>query len=151
MGTTVQHRTIKLKKSIKASPQKVFKAFSNPKHKEKWSAPKGDEIRFLESNFKVGGIETFKCGSIGALDFNGIVHFEDILKNERIVYTETVFHKKNKLATALITIEFEEDKGSTLIKMIIQVASYCGEQMLKGCETGYKSSLNNLKEYLSKV
>jgi hypothetical protein len=33
--------------------------------------------------------------------------------------------------------------------MTIQVISYCGDEMLKGYETGYKSSLNNLSKYLS--
>ncbi len=144
----VAHRTIKLKKIIPSSIERVYKSFSSTKEKAKWSAPEGDEIKFLKSNFKNGGIETFKCGSVGALDFSGTLHYEDIIKNERIVYTETIFHKKNKLASALVTIEFAKQNSSTLITMTIQVASYCGDQMLKGCESGYKSSLKNLASFL---
>lgn len=144
----VEHRTIKLKKSIKASVTKVYKALSSTKEKEKWSAPKGDEIIFLKSSFKEGGVEIFKCGSIGSLDYQGKIHYEEIVKNERIVYTETVFYKKQKLASALITTELVNKNSSTIVLMTIQVASYCGERMLKGCETGYKSSLENLSEFL---
>jgi len=148
MNIKAEHKTIKLKKIIKAPPARVFKALANTKEKEKWSAPKGDEIYFLKSNFKVGGVEIFKCGSIGSLDFEGAVRYEDIIKNERIVYTETVFYKKDKLATALITTELAKKNDSTVVTMTIQVTSYCGDKMLKGCETGYKSSLKNLSEYI---
>lgn len=144
----VEHKTIKIKKIIKAPVEKVYKALSSTKEKSKWSAPGGDEIKFLKSNFKNGGIEIFKCGPKGSMDFAGTLHYEDIIKNERIVYTETVFYKKQKMASALITTELVSNKDSTTVLMVIQVASYCGEQMLKGCESGYKGSLKNLKEYL---
>lgn len=144
----VEHRTIRLKKIIKSPVTKVFKALSSTKQKEKWSAPEGDEIIFLKSSFKVGGVETFKCGSVGSLDYQGIIHYEDIIKNERIVYTETVFYKKQKLASSLITTELISKNATTVVLMTIQVASFCGERMLKGCETGHRSSLKNLSKFL---
>lgn len=143
----VEHRTIKIKKTMKAPLVKVFKALSSTKEKKIWSAPKGDEIRFSKENFKVGGVESFKCGSIGSLDYKGIVQYLDIVKNQRIVYLETVFYQGNKLASAIVTTELKENKNTTSITMTVQVASYCGERMLKGCETGYKSSMANLSEY----
>lgn len=147
--STVKHKTIKLKTVIKALPNKVFKALSNPQKKEIWSAPNGDKLLFLKSDFKVGGVETFKCGPEGALDLRGSIYYLDIIKNERIVYSETVYYKKDKLATALITTELIKNNGFTIVNMTIQVISYCGDEMLKGYETGYKSSLNNLSKYLS--
>lgn len=144
----IEHKTIKLKKVIKAPIQAVYKALSTTKEKAKWSAPGNDEIKYLKSNFKNGGIETFKCGPPGSLDFSGTLHYEDIIKNKRIVYTETVFYKKAKLSSALISTELSEKNGTTIIEMTIQVVSYNGPQMLKGNEVGYKGSLKNLKQYL---
>nr|BDT27457.1 SRPBCC domain-containing protein [Bacteriovorax sp. HI3] len=147
----LEHKTIKLKKVIKAPIDAVYKALSSTKEKAKWSAPGTDKIKYLKSNFKNGGIETFKCGPAGSLDFSGTLHYEDIIKNKRIVYTETVFYQKNKLSSALVSIELSEKNSSTLISMTIQVASYSGPQMLKGNEVGYKGSLNNLKQYLEET
>lgn len=144
----VEHKTIRIEKMIKSPISKVYRALSDTKQKVKWSAPKGDEIKFFKSSFKIGGVETFECGSVGSRDFKGIIHYEEIIKNQRIVYTETVSLKKEKLSSALITTELLEKDGQTTVRMVIQVASYCGERMLRGCETGYKHSLNNLKEYL---
>ena len=79
----------------------------------------------------------------------GSIYYLDIIKNERIVYSETVYYKKDKLATALITTEMIKNNSFTIVNMTIQVISYCGEKMLKGYESGYKSSLNNLSKYLS--
>jgi len=147
--STVKHKTIKLKTVIKALPNKVFTALSNTQKKEIWSAPVGNKLFFLKSDFKVGGVETFKCGPEGALDLRGSIYYLDIIKNERIVYSETVYYKKDKLATALITTEMIKNNSFTIVNMTIQVISYCGEKMLKGYESGYKSSLNNLSKYLS--
>lgn len=144
----IAHKTIKIKKTIKAPVEKVFKALSSVREKTKWSAPGGDEIKFLKSEFKFGGIETFKCGPKGQLDFNGVLHYEDIIRNQRIVYTETVFYKKDKLASALVSTELFSHKESTQVVMTIHVASYCGEQMLKGYENGHKAALTNLKSHL---
>ena len=149
IAKTVKHKTIKIKKVMKALPNKVFKALSNPQKKEIWSSPNGDEMLFLNSDFKVGGVETFKCGPEGALDFRGSIYYLDIIKNERIVYSETVYYKKDKLAIALITTELKKNNSFTIVNMTIQVISYCGEKMLKGYESGYKSSLNSLSKYLS--
>lgn len=147
----IEHKTIKLKKLIKASAKEVYKALSNTKEKSKWSAPGTDKIKYLKSSFKNGGVEIFKCGPNGALDFSGRLHYEDIIKNERIVYTETVFYKKEKLSSALISIELiQHNIETTLIVMTIQVASYCGAKMLKGNEMGYKGSLSNLKQFLER-
>jgi uncharacterized protein YndB with AHSA1/START domain len=147
--STVKHKTIKLKTVIKALPNKVFKALSNPQKKEIWSTPNENKLLFLKSDFKVGGVETFKCGPIGSMNFKGTVYYLDIIKNERIIYSETVYYKKDKLATALITTELIKNNRFSIVNMTIQVVSYCGDEMLKGYETGYKSSLNNLSKYLS--
>ena len=147
--SSVKHKTIKIKTVIKALPNKVFTALSNTQKKEIWSAPDGNKLFFLKSDFKVGGVETFKCGPEGALDLRGSIYYLDIIKNERIVYSETVYYKKDKLATALITTEMIKNNSFTIVHMTIQVISYCGEKMLKGYESGYKSSLNNLSKYLS--
>ena len=143
-----KHRTLNFKRLIAATPERVFRALSRVKEKAIWSAPKGDEIKFQKSDFKFGGVETFRCGPKGDLNFKGILHFEDIIKNKRIVFTETVFFKKQKLATALVTTDLIQIDKKTLVNMTIQVVSYCGDQMLTGYASGYKMSLKNLNEYL---
>lgn len=144
----IEHRTITIKKQVSAPPVRVFKALASTKEKKIWSVPKGDEIRFSKSNFKIGGVEKFKCGSIGNLNYSGVIYYCDIVKNQRIVYLETVFYEESKLASALISTELLEKGRGTLVVMTIQVASYCGKRMLQGYETGHLSSLENLAEYL---
>lgn len=145
MNNEVAHRTVHITKTIPASVPAVFRSLSRASEKAKWSAPKGDEIRFLKSNFRRGGTEVFQCGPKGQMHFRGTLHFDDIIKNERIVYTETVSFKNEALATALITIQLTQQAQGTKIRMTIQVASYCGEKMLKGCESGYRTALSQLR------
>ncbi len=144
------HKTIKIKKVINELSPRVFKAFASIKEKSNWSAPPGEKIIFNKQNFKVDGVETFKCGPIGKLDYLGKVNYIEIIKNQRIVYVETVNYGKKKLATALVTIEFLQENLKTQLVMTVQVVYYVGEDLIKGCEIGYKKSISNLKKYLEK-
>ncbi len=146
----IQHKTIKLKTNLNASPARVFKAFSSVVEKSTWSAPPGDAIIFKKQNFKIDGVEFFKCGPIGNLEYLGKVNYIDIIKNHRIVYVETIKYKKSKLATAMVSLELLEENLKTQLIMTVQVVSYVGEDLIKGCEIGYKKSISNLKKYLEK-
>jgi uncharacterized protein YndB with AHSA1/START domain len=145
-----QHKTIKIKKTINAPSPRVFKSFSSIKEKAIWSAPPGDAIVFKKQNFKVDGVELFKCGPIGKLEYVGKVNYIEIIKDQRIIYIETVMHRRNKLATAMVTIELHQENSKTQIEMTVQVVSYVGEDLIKGCKIGYKKSLTSLKKYLEK-
>lgn len=144
------HHTLKFKKSINESTSRVFKAFASTKEKSLWSTPEGDAIVFEKQNFKVNGTELFKCGPRENLRFRGQVIYLDIVKNERIVYVETISHSKKKLASAIITIELFPDKDKTNIFLKVQIVSFVGSGFIKGCNEGYKASLSSLKKYLEK-
>jgi uncharacterized protein YndB with AHSA1/START domain len=148
MKKTVQHKTVKLKFKFNFKVEKVYKAFSSIEARKKWSVPKGDAIKYLKSDFTVGGVDRFKCGSPQAMEFGGVVHYEDIVKNKRIVSTETITYKSKRISSALVTTEFIEADAFTLLILTAQVASYDGMDMSKGYKQGWKSVLSNLNEYL---
>ena len=150
MKNTVTHKTIKIKKVLKFPLEKVYFAFANFKARSQWSVPKGDGIKYLKNDFSVGGQDIFRCGTPGKLEFKGVVDYQDIEKNKRIIYTETVFHLKKKLAVTLFTTEFHKVKDGTQIDLIAQISSLDGVDMSKGYKQGWHSVIKNLAEYLSR-
>ena len=149
MKYTVSHKTVSLKKTVDYSAQKVFKAFASVKARSEWSVPKGDAIEYIEDNFSVGGKDVFRCGSPDSMEFNGVVQYEDIIKNQRIIYTETIRHKKKKLSVALLTINLGEVEGGTEITVTAQVCSLDVADMSLGYKQGWTAVLKNLGEFLS--
>jgi uncharacterized protein YndB with AHSA1/START domain len=148
MKFTVTHKTVVVKKKLSFPPNKVFNAFANVTARTQWAVPKGDAIKYLKSNFKVGGQETFKCGDPSSMSFSGVVHYEDIVKNHRIVSTESISHNNKRLSSALTTLLLDKDINGTQLVLTAQIVSYDGSDMAIGYKQGWKAVLKNLGEYL---
>ncbi len=127
---------------------KVFKAFSQVKARAVWSVPKGDAVVYLKSDFKIDGKDLFKCGPVGALHFTGKVHYENIVKNKKIISTETILYRKKILSSALTTLELIPTLTGTKLVMTAQIASFDGADMSQGYKQGWTSVLKNLVEFL---
>jgi uncharacterized protein YndB with AHSA1/START domain len=139
MKNTTLHKTVKVQKHLKFPVHKVFKAFSEVKARTQWSVPKGDAVIYLKSDFKIDGKDVFKCGPIGALDFTGRVHYENIVKNEKIISTETIIFQKKVLSSALITLDLVPTQTGTKLIMTAQIASFTDSDMSKGYKQGWTS------------
>lgn len=149
MKNTISHKTVSLKKTVRYSVKKVFKAFASTKARSEWSVPKGDAIQYIKDDFSVGGKDIFRCGSPESLEFHGVVQYEDIVKNQRIIYTETISHKKKKLSVALLTVNLIEVAGGTEIVVTVQVCSLEGSDMSQGYKQGWIAVLKNLEVFLA--
>lgn len=148
MKQTVSHKTVNLKKTLNYSIQKVFKSFASQKARSEWSVPKGDAIEYIEEDFSVGGKDIFRCGSPDSMEFTGVVQYEDIIKNQRIIYTETIRHKKKKLSIALLTLNLAKVDDATEITLTAQVCSLDGADMSLGYKQGWTAVLKNLEDFL---
>ena len=147
MKQQTTHKTIKIKKNIKAPLSKVYLAFKSPKARSEWAVPKGEAIKYSKTDFRIGGFDYFRCGSPGVLEFKGVVTYHEIVKNIRIISTETLYHSKNILSVALITAELFESATGTNVVITAQICSLNGNDMSKGYKQGWTAVLHNLEEY----
>jgi uncharacterized protein YndB with AHSA1/START domain len=114
---TVTHDTFSLERVYAASPARVFAAWSQPQIKARWfGGPEewGPDIH--EIDFRVGGHETSRGGPK-----NGPVHYfnalyQNIVPDERIIYSYEMFVDDVRLSISLTTVEFvAEGKATRLI------------------------------------
>ena len=93
----MKNNSVSLHRVIKASPEKLFKAFSNPVANSTWFPPYGFLCTVQQMDFKVGGKfkMTFTNFSTGnGHSFGG--EYLDIKPNEYIKYTDK-FDDPNQL------------------------------------------------------
>jgi uncharacterized protein YndB with AHSA1/START domain len=148
-GRALIHDTINIEKTINASTQQVFTAWTDPAARSAWGPPSDDEaIEFLESDFRVGGRDVSLCGQKGDLRFRVETVYHDIQQPLRLLFTERVSTADNLLCVSLITAEFVEAGDATKLELTVQVASLVGETMIKGNRGGWEAALNNLGGYL---
>lgn len=170
-------KIIRLSITVQASAQKLFQQFSTIKARELWGAPEGEVIEYKNQEFKVGGTESFRCGSKRRLEFGGEMTYLQIKKHEMIVFTESVHHKNRIFAHALIKVSFEslgrneagrsagkkarsqqrsqkefyaQNRINPKSKIRIEMAVYSlsGDEVYEGYKIGWKQSLKRLKRLI---
>lgn len=145
-----QHATITLQHSYSAPLERVFSEFADPVARARWSAPSNDTLTYDEADFRIGGKDVFRCGPRGDPRFRGETRYLDIVPNARVISSETVEAAGQRLAVALTVLDFEPAEEGTKLTVTIYIVSLASPDVIQGYESGNKSALQNLAEYLSK-
>jgi uncharacterized protein YndB with AHSA1/START domain len=127
------HYTFTIERAYQASPERVFQAFANPAWKAQWYHGGDDcEITENEFDFRVDGREivngTWKNGKTSALK----CHYNDIVENERIVYTYAMRVDGELISFSLSTVEFVGKGGETLLRYTEQLTCVDGHDDING-------------------
>ncbi|MBN9332365.1 SRPBCC family protein [Devosia sp.] len=115
---SVSHATFTLERRYKASRARVYRALSEPGVKVKWFSPPETWGRSEYTlDFRVGGLETSIGGPPG-----GQVHayhavYQDIVPDERIVYSYFMTLDDVRISVSVATFELTADGDHTVLKM----------------------------------
>jgi uncharacterized protein YndB with AHSA1/START domain len=110
---SVLHATFNLERVYRVPPGRVFAAWADPQAKSRWFAGPGTEH---ELDFRVGGREACRGSHEGGppLTFESV--YQDIVADERIVYTSALSADGVLATVSLTTVSFEPaDVGTRLV------------------------------------
>ena len=146
MKRSITHATFRLERHFAhAAPAKVFAAFSNKANKSKWF--KGPEEWGPDEgtmDFRVGGRETSRGGPKGGPKHSFECIYQDIVPDQRIVYSYDMHMDDTRISVSLATIEIEpEGKGSKLV--LTEMGAFLdGHDSVNSREGGTKDLLDKL-------
>ena len=114
---SAQHATFVLERKFDATPAQVFNAFADPVAKAKWfSGPDEWEKGPREFDFRVGGRETSSGGPKDGPKHKFEARYQDIVRNERIIYSYDMHLDDRRISVSLTTIELKpEGKATRLV------------------------------------
>jgi uncharacterized protein YndB with AHSA1/START domain len=148
--TATLHTTLVFEREIPAPVEEVFAAFADPVARTAWGAPSDTAVIYDEADFREGGQDRFRCGARSNPNIYGTTRYLEIVANSRIVSSETIVMDGKRLCASLTTLELTPHGEKTKLKSTTQLASFIGEDMVKGHEAGTDASLDNLVQYFSK-
>jgi uncharacterized protein YndB with AHSA1/START domain len=143
------HSTFVIERAYPQAPSRVYRAFSDPKEKAKWFGADDNWTQEInEADFRVGGRERQrgKWHNGPVSDFQCI--YQDIVPNERIVYTYDMHLDDNRISVSLATIEFRPDGKGTRLKLTEQGAFLDGYDDAGKREEGTRGLLEQLAKSL---
>ncbi len=110
-----EHATFTIERVFDAKPARVFKAFADPKAKAQWfGGPDEWAQGTRELDFRVGGRERLSGGPKGG----GAIHtfdavYQDIVPDERIIYSYDMHLDDKRISVSLATIELKPAGAGT--------------------------------------
>ena len=157
--TTTTHASFVIERSYSASPQRIFAAWTDPAAKRAWFV-EGDgwDIQSYELDFREGGNETSKYLFLKGEEvfgektvFGNRTVFNEIIPNERIVFTYSMDRNGKRFSVSLATVEIKPTgKGSRLI-FSEHGAFFDGADGVQMREKGWQDLLKRLDEHLAEI
>lgn len=140
---STQHATFVIERTYDASPARVFAAWADPAAKARWFG--GDEATGeYELDFQVGGREINRGGAPDGQFYTYEARYQDIVPDQRIVYTYDMHRDETRISVSLATVEFKAESDGTRLVYTEQGAFLDGEDKPEYREQGTGDLLDAL-------
>lgn len=139
---SVHHATFTVERTYQASPARVFAAWANPEAKARWFS-KADEF-----DFSVGGREFSRGGPPDGPIYTFDACFQEIVPNQRIVYSYTLDMGETRISVSVTTVELKPTDAGTRLIFTEQGTYLDGHDTPEQREHGTKAMLDTLGEVL---
>lgn len=145
---SIAHGSFTVTRSYPAKPSRVFKAWANPEFKRKWfGSPKADDPTSI-FEFRVGGRE-YNAGKFGNDTFTFDVRYQDIVPDQRIIYTYEMTMNGQRISVSLATIEIEPEGDGTRMTVVEHGAFLDGLDNVRQREEGTNALMDALGNSLA--
>ena len=113
---SVTHATFAIERTYDASPARVFAAWATPAAKSRWFKGPEEGDTDYELDFRAGGREVNRGGPPGGPVYTYHAHYQDIVPDQRIVYTYEMHMDDTRISVSVATVELKSaGTGTRLI------------------------------------
>ena len=134
----VKHATFVVERTYQADAGRVFEAWADPEVKGKWFS-KPDQFEF-----RIGGREYSSGGPPEGPVFTFDAVYQEIIQDERIVYTYTLDMNGTRMSVSTTTVELFAVDGATKLVFTEQGAFFDGHDTPEIREHGTGEMLDAL-------
>ncbi len=138
--------SLTLRRRLKASPAKVFAAWTDPEKIMRWMSPAEFKTPEAQSDARVGGryrvVMLSPDGEKNAV--SGV--YREVVANEKLVFTWAWDAAPGDQAyESLVTVQFKPDAGGTLLTLTHE--QLFDEDSRDGHEKGWNGALDKLEKF----
>ncbi len=164
--TTLNKDQFVINRTFETSIETMYDLWTNPEHFSKWLPPTGFTQKFITANIAVGGEAFYSMTDGKDITMYGKVHYLEMTKPNRIVYTQQFCDEKGNMArhpmaptwpAFMLTVVSLESEGANQTRVTVIWEVY-GEASLDeratfnvakaGMTMGWTGSFDKLEDYL---
>ena len=156
----LSEQDLMITRTFDAPRELVWKAWTDPERVKRWWGPKGFTTPFCKIDLRVGGASLYCMRSSDGQDYWSTGVYREIVKPERIVYTDSFADERGNVVPAthygmsadyplemLVTVTFEEHEAKTKLTLT-HVGIPAGADR-DGARQGWNESFDKLAEHLA--
>jgi uncharacterized protein YndB with AHSA1/START domain len=152
---STEHATFVIERTYDAAPERVFGAWASKEAKLAWFGPRDNASEGYELDFRIEGQERFAVtlGAAGPAGPPGtrytyIATYQDIVPEERIVYTYEMYKDDDRISVSVSTVELLAAEGGTALTYTEQGVFLDGHDTAAAREHGTREILETLASAL---
>ena len=139
--------SLEIKRFIKASPIRVYEAWTDPAQLKEWWGPEGVRTRSLSADARVDGKYRWDLVNQEGEEMSVFGEYRELVLGKRIVFTwqwddDEVWQNR----TSLVTIEFSGRDGGTEVRL--RHEQLPSEESRDRHNEGWNSVLDRLEKFL---
>jgi uncharacterized protein YndB with AHSA1/START domain len=140
--------SLKIVRTFNASPEVVYRAWTDPKVIEKWFAPLDMSTPIAEVDLKVGGKYRIGMKSPEGELYVATGIYREIIPNEKLKFTWQWETSPSDPSDTLVTVEFKKSGKGT--KLVFTHENFATEELAKEHREGWEGTLSKLSKIITK-
>ena len=140
-----QETTLHLKRTLAASREKVFRAWTDPEALKRWWGPEGFSTPTVEIDLRVGGKYRIAMRSPHGDTYQLVGTYREVRPPEKLVYT-WAWEAEPEQGETLVTVEFLDRGDST--EVVLTHELFPSEKVRDEHSKGWTGSLDRLPQAL---
>ncbi|WP_341675492.1 SRPBCC family protein [Niveibacterium sp. SC-1] len=154
--TTTQLHELSLVRVIDATPDKLFRAWTEPELIKQWFTPKPWTVTVAQTDLRVGGASLIVMRGPDGQEFPNRGVYLEVEKNRRLVFTDAYTEAWLPSAKPFMTgvISFDEEPGSKTrytARVLHWNAEDCKAHEAMGFHEGWGKATDQLEELVARL
>lgn len=146
---TATSTSVKISRLFKASPRRVWDAWSTAEGLSQWACPEGATMVDTSVDLRVGGRYCIKMGGAEGESYTAVGEYREIDPAKRLVYTWEWEEPEQAMGDTIVTVEFRDLGGST--EIVLTHEGFPTDDAAAGHAEGWGLCLDQLAELLARV
>lgn len=138
--------SLRLRRAIRATPARVFQAWTTPAEMKQWKAPGDLAVAVAEVDLRVGGQYRVHMRTPDGAELRLTGTYRVVDPPRKLVYT-WMWETDPDMGETVVTVEFRDVGGSTEIVLTHEL--FPNEKVRKDHEMGWAGSLDRLDALLA--
>lgn len=140
---------LEIKRVIKASPARVYAAWTDPEQMKEWLGPEGTRTRRIVVDPRVGGEFCWEVTGSDGEEMTARGNYRELIPGKKVVFTwrwddDEAWENNN----SVVTVELNSVRDGTEVRLVHELLP-SEESRDRHCE-GWTEILGSLEQYLDK-